>query len=72
MIPIAKVIQSVSFYHCYGQDYNLQNLQWSQKILSACCLDELCNQINKKLLKSWSYNRVSQPSSGTPSKLLQP
>ena len=50
-ILVADIVNSVSFYRTYGQDYNLQNLQWSQEFLSTCCSDKIRNRVNKKLLE---------------------
>jgi len=50
-LSLANVWASVRFIRLFGQDYNLQNLEWSCKFLEASCSTALANKINKALLK---------------------
>ena len=42
------VHQSTRFFKMYGQDYHIQNLEWSELFLEQSCTDEL----KKKVLES--------------------
>jgi hypothetical protein len=43
------VHQTMHFNHYYGQDYDLQDLQWLQELLQNSCDKDLQNKIGKKL-----------------------
>jgi hypothetical protein len=44
-----NVRHTVRFKRYNGQDYDLQDLQWSQELLENSCDEDLCNKIGEKL-----------------------
>ena len=44
-----RICLSTRFYRTYGQEYDLQNLDWSESFFSNCCTPELRTKINEKM-----------------------
>jgi hypothetical protein len=49
MVSLKQVHQMMHFKCYYGQEYNLQDLQWLQELLEISCDEELRNKICNKL-----------------------
>eukprot|EP00957_Ditylum_brightwellii_P183144 13949254-Ditylum_brightwellii.AAC.2 len=48
-ITEAQVASSVEFYREYGQEYNLENLDWSQMFLKNLCLQALTHKVEEHM-----------------------
>jgi hypothetical protein len=47
-LELADVRKTVCFYRLYGQDYDLENLQWSQELLEESCEPSLRDKVLEK------------------------
>eukprot|EP00957_Ditylum_brightwellii_P146492 11153277-Ditylum_brightwellii.AAC.1 len=44
-----EVCRLVKYFHKYGQDYNIQNLQWNYSFLYNTCSDDVRQKVVKKI-----------------------
>ena len=44
-----EIRESVRFYKTYGQDYDLQNLEWSQELLENSCESDLREKVMERM-----------------------
>ena len=44
-LELADVCKTVCFYHHYRQEYDLENLHWSQELLEESCEPSLCDKV---------------------------
>jgi len=49
-VTVEEVCDSNHHYRCYGEDYHLQNLDWTLQLLLCSCYDELQNQVLEKTM----------------------
>ena len=59
-LELADVHKTVCFYRLYGQDYDLENLQWSQELLEESCEPSLRDKVLKKAHASQLLKWVGQ------------
>ena len=44
-----QVLASIEFYRAHGQDYDLENLSWSEQFLANCCDDTLRAKLDERM-----------------------
>eukprot|EP00957_Ditylum_brightwellii_P075541 5741475-Ditylum_brightwellii.AAC.1 len=60
-ITEVQVASLVKFYREYGQEYNLENLDWSQTFLKNSCLQALTHKVEERMER-----RINQQECGGP------
>ena len=51
-LELADLRKTVCLYHVYGQEYDLENLQWSQELFKESCGPSLHDKVLEKLISS--------------------
>ena len=46
-----EIVASMRFYRTYGQDYDLQNLTWSELFLAKCCDGALPANLDERMAR---------------------
>ena len=48
-LELNRIYASTKHYHIYGQNYDLQNLNWSESFFANCCKSDLIAKIKEKM-----------------------
>ena len=56
-----EILASVKHYRDYGQDYDIQNLEWSKDFLSNCCDKVLKAKMNERMTNKNKEEEISGP-----------
>eukprot|EP00957_Ditylum_brightwellii_P052103 3951567-Ditylum_brightwellii.AAC.1 len=56
-ITEVQVPNLVEFYQKYGQEYDLENLDWSQTFLKSLCLQALTHKVEEHMDKRMNQNK---------------